>query len=186
MNEQHQEEMELDKARDRFITEIANNVHLYDITNSIGRLYGTIFFAEKPMTLDEMSESLGMSKTSMSTGVRALSEANMIEKAWEKGVRKDLYRTNPDWYKSFSTVFIKRWSQSAAKNHQALCDTKQKLQELSKNADSEEVKHKASLDLEKLRSAEAYYEWLNEVISLFETGEIFNIVPKRNEPSQKV
>lgn len=183
VNKAYSEHVKLNEARDRFITEIANNIHLYDLTDSIGRLYGTIFFADKPMTLDDMSESLGMSKTSMSTGVRSLAEANMVEKTWEKGVRKDLYRTEPDWYKSFSTVFIKRWSEATEMNYKALCETKGVLQELRSSPEAE-VKESAERDLEKIQAAEAYYEWLNEVIDLFETGKIFDIVPKKNIPSQ--
>lgn len=178
MNTENSDKEKLDKARERMITEIAGNIHLYDLTNSVGRLYGNIFFAEKPMTLDEMSESLGMSKTSMSTGVRALSEANMVEKTWRKGVRKDLYQTDPDWYKSFSTVFIKRWSEATEMNHKAICETKSVLQELLHSEDPV-IQQSASIDMEKVLAAEDYYAWLQEVIALFETGKIFEMVPKK-------
>ena len=62
----------LDKARERIIETIAQNIHLYGLTPSAGRQYGTMFFHDEPMTLDDMTEELGMSKTSMSTSVRAL------------------------------------------------------------------------------------------------------------------
>lgn len=171
--------IKLEKARNRFISEIAKNIHLYNITSSVGRLYGTVFFSDKPMTLDEMSESLGMSKTSMSTGIRALSDANMVEQVWEKGVRKDLYRTEEDWYKSFSTVFITRWRNSTEMNMSAIKDTKGLMNELYEETDSGHIRSEIDKDLEKLSKAEAYYDWLNEVIALFETGDIFNIVPKK-------
>lgn len=174
------EEAKLEQARDRFITEIAKNIHLYNINSSIGRLYGTVFFAEEPMTLDEMSDSLGMSKTSMSTGIRALTEANMVERVWEKGIRKDLYKTEDDWYKSFSTVFITRWRNSTEMNMNAIRETKEMLEELLEKSESETIKERASNDLQKLVEAEAYYEWLTDVIALFETGEIFDIIPKRS------
>ena len=84
---QQDEWNKLEEARDRFIQEISKNMYLYGITESIGRLYGTVFFAEEPMTLDEMSKELGMSKTSMSTGIRMLSESDMVERVWRKGVK---------------------------------------------------------------------------------------------------
>ncbi|WP_353626298.1 hypothetical protein [Bacillus sp. JCM 19041] len=46
-----------------------------------------------------------MSKTSMSTGIRQLAEANMAKKVWRKGVRKDLYTGEEDWYESFVAIF---------------------------------------------------------------------------------
>lgn len=170
---------QLKTARDRFISEVAKNIHLYDISHSVGRLYGTVFFSEDAMTLDDMGEALGMSKTSMSTGIRILVEANMAERVWEKGIRKDLYKTEDDWYKSFSNVFIDRWRDSTEKNMIAIQETKEMLKTLSEKTASEKIKTLIELDLNKLIHAEEYYKWLDDVISLFETGEIFDIVPKR-------
>ncbi len=172
----------LKKARDRFVSEVAKNIHLYDISHSVGRLYGTVFFSEDAMTLDEMSDALGMSKTSMSTGIRSLVEANMVERVWEKGIRKDLYKTEDDWYKSFSNVFINRWRNATEQNTIAIQETKEMLQELNDTTGSDHLKQLIKSDLTKLKQAEAYYTWLDDVISLFETGEIFDIVPKR-EPN---
>jgi len=183
MGSQEENRKDLDKlelARERFISEIAKNIHLYNITSSVGRLYGTVFFSEKPMTLDEMSESLGMSKTSMSTGIRALSEADMVGRVWEKGIRKDLYKTEDDWYKSFSNVFIKRWRNATELNMDAIKDSKNMMVELFNETNDQSIKEKVDHDLDKLREAEAYYQWLNDVVALFDTGEIYNIVPKKS------
>ncbi|WP_338324533.1 GbsR/MarR family transcriptional regulator [Anaerobacillus alkaliphilus] len=170
---------ELSKARDRFVSEIAKNIHLYGISQSVGRLYGTVFFSEEPMTLDEMSDELGMSKTSMSTGIRMLLDAQMVERVWEKGIRKDLYKTEEDWYRSFSNVFITRWRQATEQNMIAIQETKVMLESLNKKTTNEKIGELIELDLNKLTQAEAYYNWLDDVISLFETGEIFKIVPKQ-------
>lgn len=183
-NEKELKDMgELNKARERFISEIAKNIHLYGISQSVGRLYGTVFFSEDPMTLDEMSESLGMSKTSMSTGIRMLLEAQMVERVWEKGIRKDLYSTEEDWYRSFSNVFITRWRNATEQNMIAIQETKSMLNALEKETDTDKIKELIKLDLTKLSGAEAYYKWLDDVISLFETGEIFKIIPKQQPTS---
>lgn len=171
----------LEAARDRFISEIAKNIHLYDLSPSTGRLYGTVFFSEEPMTLDEMSEQMGMSKTSMSTGIRSLVDANMVERVWEKGIRKDLYKTENDWYKSFSTVFIKRWRQATEMNLEAIRETEDQLRKIYLDTTEDEIRQKVEIDLNKLTHAREYYEWLNEVIALFETGKIFDIVPTQEK-----
>lgn len=178
------EREKLHRARDRFISEIAKNIHLYNITPSAGRLYGTVFFSEEPMTLDEMSDALGMSKTSMSTGIRSLLEANMVERVWERGIRKDLYRTENDWYKSFSNVFINRWKNATELNKEAIEDTTKMLQEIIQETEFDEIRKRAEQDLAKLKDAEDYYDWLTKVIALFETGKIFEIVPKQGEKNE--
>lgn len=177
--------VKLEQARSKFISEIAKNIHLYNITSSVGRLYGTVFFSEKPMTLDEMSESLGMSKTSMSTGIRALSDANMVERVWEKGIRKDLYKTEDDWYKSFSNVFITRWRNATELNMEAIQESKSMMTELYNDTQDQSIKAKVTHDLEKLNEADAYYQWINEVVSLFDTGEIYDIIPKKSLKKHK-
>src|SRR5690625_7896401 len=89
-----------EETMEKHIQVIAKNMNLYGITSSVGRLYGVLYFADEPMTLDDMRDALVMSKTSMSTGVRALGDMKMVEPAYKKGVRKDLYRSEEEWYKS--------------------------------------------------------------------------------------
>ncbi|SER86328.1 GbsR/MarR family transcriptional regulator [Salisediminibacterium halotolerans] len=180
-----EEEALLEEAREPFITEIAKNIHLYNITSSAGRVYGNVFFSTSPMTLDDMSESVGMSKTSMSTCIRQLSEAHMVERVWEKGVRKDLYKTEDDWYKSFTEVFIDRWRHAVISNREAIAATKKRLEDLRNDAHYSETIKKVEHDLEKLRDAEEFYSWLNDVITLFETGAIHDIVPAEKEKPNK-
>src|SRR5699024_1518764 len=63
----------------QLIQVIGTGMSLYGITCSIGRLYGVLYFSDEPLTLDDMRDALEMSKTSMSTGVRTLSEMKMVE-----------------------------------------------------------------------------------------------------------
>lgn len=176
-----EEEAMLEAAREPFIAEIAKNIHLYNITSSAGRLYGKVFFSDEPMTLDDMSESVGMSKTSMSTCIRQLSEAHMVERVWEKGVRKDLYKTEDDWYKSFTEVFINRWRHAAMANREAIADTTERLKELRSEAEYGETVQNIDHDLNKLARAEEFYDWLSDVVALFETGAIYDIVPPKRK-----
>src|SRR5690606_16974628 len=97
------------KAQDRVTETLAKNMYLYGITMSTGLLYGTLLFQEKPMTLDEMGEALGMSKTTMSTGVRNLTELRMVDKIWLKGTRKDHYQVSDDWHQNFIDFFSLKW-----------------------------------------------------------------------------
>ncbi|WP_240374302.1 GbsR/MarR family transcriptional regulator [Bacillus piscicola] len=169
----------LDKTRHQFISTIAQNMDLYGITETNGRLYGTILFSEFPMTLDDMSQALAMSKTSMSTGVRSLTEAGMVTRVWEKGVRKDLYQTDDDWYKSFVSIFVNRWREAIDTNKKAAADALSELKMLYEETTDESLTDEIEKDRRTLERAINYYSWLDEVITLFETGDIFNLVPKK-------
>jgi DNA-binding transcriptional regulator GbsR (MarR family) len=168
----------LDKARERIIETIAHNIHLYGLTPSAGRQYGTMYFHNEPLTLDEMTEELGMSKTSMSTSVRALSDLKLVERAWKRGVRKDLYQVTDDWHQSFIDLFSIKWRRSVSLHSVAVRRSLAELVELVDDPEiNDEVKQEANADIEKLLYMRDYYEWLDRLVDAFEDHDIFNLVP---------
>jgi len=179
-------EEKLIKTRERLIQSIAENMDLYGITDSVGRLYGTLFFSDQPLTLDEMREALGMSKTSMSTGVRTLLDTNMVDKVWKRGARKDLYQAEEDWYKVFFDFFSIKWKRAIEINmheiHQSESEYFSLLNDLST---STKIKEQIQLDLKKLSHVKEYYIWLESLINVFESKRIFEFIPKPIENNQK-
>jgi DNA-binding transcriptional regulator GbsR (MarR family) len=177
----------LEKARERIIESIAQNIHLYGLTPSAGRQYGTMFFHNEPLTLDDMTEKLGMSKTSMSTSVRALSDLKLVERAWKRGVRKDLYQVTDDWYQSFIDLFSIKWRRAVSLHTVAVRRSLAELEELINDPEiSDELKMEAKADIEKLRYLRDYYEWLDRLVDAFEDRDIFNLVPINNTPKENI
>ena len=171
---------QLDQARERVIETIAQNMNLYGVSDSIGRLYGMLYFHDEPMTLDEMKEELGMSKTSMSTSVRSLLELKMVEKVWKKGIRKDLYQVEADWYQSFTDYFNIKWRYGISKNIMAIEKSLLELEGLASAEETEDkIREAAQADINKLKNALNYYDWLNRFVDCLESGKIFEIVPKK-------
>lgn len=169
----------LEHARQPFIQSLAETMDLYGVTPSIGRLYAILYFEDEPMTLDEMRESLGMSKTSMSTGVRKLTDINMVKKVWKKGVRKDLYEAEKNFYKTFVDFFCTKWQQEVNMNKEAVAKTQASLEALlDDDSVSEDVKFEVHRDLQKLKEAESYYSWLQELLNRCRNGDIYKWLPK--------
>ncbi|WP_188391388.1 GbsR/MarR family transcriptional regulator [Compostibacillus humi] len=171
--EKHEEIIE------KFIQVIAKNMNLYGITPSVGRLYGVLYFANEPMTLDDMRDALSMSKTSMSTGVRALADMKMVESTYKKGIRKDLYQSEEDWYKSFTSLFGIRWRKQTETNIEEAEETIEKLEKLRQATKDARLIEQIEQDLNKLHYAKNYYEWLMNFIKVVESGEIFKFIPKK-------
>lgn len=163
----------------KFIQVIAKNMNLYGITSSIGRLYGVLYFSDEPMTLDDMRDALEMSKTSMSTGVRTLSEMKMVEPTFRRGFRKDLYQSEEDWYKSFTSLFGNRWRQHTETNIEEAEEAIEDLERILERTTDEELKQTIRKDIERLHYAKNYYEWLMTFIRVVESGEIFKYIPKK-------
>lgn len=176
----------LERARARFIDSMAQNMNLYGITPSVGRLYGLLYYSEEPMTLDCMKDELGMSKTSMSTSVRQLQELNMVEKVWKKGTRKDLYQSVDDWYETFSDLFSIKWRAGITLNMTTIDKCLHEINELLTNEETSiEIKEAAQIDQQKLQYALDYYNWLNRFVDSIESKEIFEYIPKKKDQNDK-
>ncbi|MDQ0658025.1 GbsR/MarR family transcriptional regulator [Paenibacillus sp. W2I17] len=169
------------KIRKRVIEAIGRNMDLYGVTLSTGHLYGLLFFADKPMTLDDMGREMEMSKTSMSTGVRTLLDLKMVNKVWSKGSRKDLYEVEYDWHQTFTDYFAIKWRKAVESNLQILRKSIEELNRLVEGLDEQadaELIHILMEDKHKVLQAEAYYKWLDRLIDTMEDEEIYKLVPK--------
>ncbi|MFD2670710.1 GbsR/MarR family transcriptional regulator [Marinicrinis sediminis] len=177
-----EQQNKLEAARRRVIETVGKNMELYGVTLSVGYLYGEMFFKDHAVTLDEMGKIMGMSKTSMSTGMRTLMDLKMVNKVWEKGTRKDLYEVEWDWYQTFVDFFNVKWRKLAETNMHAV---KRSIREVEAILAAEETPEEAiphlQKDLLKMKEAVQYYRWLGKLIDTFEDGSIFEMIPK-DEP----
>ncbi|REK75629.1 GbsR/MarR family transcriptional regulator [Paenibacillus paeoniae] len=166
-------------TRRRVIESIGKNMDLYGITLSIGHLYGNMYFNQSPVTLDEMSHTMGMSKTSMSTGMRTLHDLKMINKVWGKGSRKDLYEVVPDWHQNFADFFSIKWRKALEQNMSALSRSMKEMDALiAEHSEDEAFLTLLTSDKSKIDEALNYYRWLDRLIDSFESGEIYQYFPK--------
>lgn len=125
--------------------EFSKTLEMFDLTPLEARLFAYLYLYEEPFTLDEMSEALGKSKTSMSTNVRTLSDLNLVTRVWKKGVRKDLYQANTQLFKSFMNSYINKWIDATIHQKDALEETNNSVErELSKGETPElqQLSHK--------------------------------------------
>lgn len=172
----------LHNARKRVIDSIGKNMDLYGVTLSIGHLYGHMYFNQQPVTLDEMSETMGMSKTSMSTGMRTLHDLKMISKVWSKGSRKDLYMVESDFHQNFADYFSIKWRKAVEQNMGAMKRAAKDIEELKQQyPDDAEFLTILEHDQQKISEALSYYRWLERLIDSLESGEIYNYIPKEED-----
>lgn len=91
------------------ILEFSKTIEHFELTPTEARLFAYLYLKQEALTLDQMSEDLGNSKTAMSNSVRFLESAHLIQKVWRKGVRKHLYMANKELYKSFIQSYKSKW-----------------------------------------------------------------------------
>ncbi len=69
------------------------------INRVAGQLYILLYLNENPLSLDEMTSRLKISKGHVSTNIRALERWQAVRRIWVKGSRKDFYQANTDTLK---------------------------------------------------------------------------------------
>lgn len=86
-------ELALDQAFDTFIQGAGkvSSALLGMINRAGGQIYALLFLNDEPLSLDEISARLGISKSNVSINIRLLEDYNLVRKVWVKGSRKDYY-----------------------------------------------------------------------------------------------
>ncbi|WP_246942692.1 GbsR/MarR family transcriptional regulator [Bacillus pinisoli] len=172
------DEQRLDEARDAIISAIAQTMVIYGVTPSVGRIYGVLYFATEPLSLDEIKDQVAMSKASVSHGIRELLETDMVTKVWKKGDRKDHYIAEKDFLRNFIHFLVKKIRQERNIIHKAYVQTKPLLEELAHSSKDQKVKDSAVKDLEYIDNLENYLKWTMQLANTMESGEIFKHFPK--------
>lgn len=128
-----------EEIRDNLMMEFSKTVESFGLSPVEARLFAYLYLSEEPLTLDDMGEALGKSKTSMSTSIRALSDLNLVTRVWKKGVRKDLYQANNQLFKTFMNSYINKWLDTTKHQKDTLEDNKHLIDEKKKKESSEEL-----------------------------------------------
>ncbi|WP_269410663.1 GbsR/MarR family transcriptional regulator [Lentibacillus daqui] len=169
-------------VKTQFIDKIADNMSSFGVSTSVGRVLGIIYMKRSPMTLDELSAETGMSKTRMSQVVREMIDLNIAERVFQKGVRKDLYQVEQDYYQTFVSLFTSTWRKAINKSKHFEQKLQGKLKDLQEDHPLTEADEQAVDEiLAEIREWMDYYDWIKRLTEFFESGEIFNHVPKNRQ-----
>ncbi|HCU24945.1 MAG TPA: hypothetical protein DF383_08005, partial [Deltaproteobacteria bacterium] len=100
----------LEKALDRFIESAGKiSANMLGMVNKVGgQIYALLFLSREPLSLDDISETLQVSKGNVSVNIRLLEEFKLVKKIWVKGSRRDFYEANRDYPREFLKGFFDR------------------------------------------------------------------------------
>jgi DNA-binding transcriptional regulator GbsR (MarR family) len=84
------------RARLDMIETCGRVAQVLGLARSTGQIYGLLYLSTQPMCLDEIADTLRISKGSSSIGTRQLLSWNAIRQVWVHGNRKDYFEVDPD------------------------------------------------------------------------------------------
>ena len=117
----------------------------------LGQLYALLYINEEPISMDEITDKLNVSKGNVSVNIKILEGWGAVKKVWVKGSRKNFYTANSDIWQIFrerlEEAFKKRMERTAG----SLDNIKEKISGMNT---SENAKEKHLLDFYKKRLEE--------------------------------
>lgn len=84
------------RAKREFVEMAGRFFQLLGLPRSTGQIYGLLYLSSVPLSLDDVSQLLSISKGSASTGTRHLLAWRAIKQVWVPGDRKDFFEAVPD------------------------------------------------------------------------------------------
>jgi DNA-binding transcriptional regulator GbsR (MarR family) len=137
-------------AREEVIEAMARSADVYGLKRSYGRLYGVLFFAEEPMSLDELAEESEYAKSTVSTAMGALERYHLVHRRSIPGEgKKAFFEAETDFWH----VFQEFLQQEVTREIQVMTRALDSAAETLEDADGDQ----AEADLQKVRKLRRVY-----------------------------
>lgn len=130
----------------------------------IGQIYAVLYLNDSPMCLDEIAESLAVSKASVSIGVRQLEGWRAVRKVWIKGDRKDFYEAETDFGAILRSGFLESLSKKVATAGEQLALVEASVKQAADEQEGEGRKHMENI-AKRLKSAKNFHGKINGLLN---------------------
>ena len=85
------------KDEQRFVEDVARLLTPWGVPPVAARLYGRLLLCPRPVSLDQITEDLGISKSSASVAARLLESYTLARRQSEPGTKRGLYAVADDY-----------------------------------------------------------------------------------------
>jgi DNA-binding transcriptional regulator GbsR (MarR family) len=99
----------MDRPHELFVDRMGQAAESDGLSPIAGRLFAILLFSDEPRSLDELADTLGVSKASFSTAARRLLERHIAERVSRPGDRRDFYELAPDFFAQIIRARTAHW-----------------------------------------------------------------------------
>ena len=128
----------------------------FGFSEVMGRLYGTLLLSPTPLSLDDLTELLKISKGSVSMNMRALERWGMAKEVWMRGDRKKYYEAEPELWAVIRNVLNGRERREVSVALHTLDENVSSLRAAESELTGEE-KELSDFYLERIDELEAFF-----------------------------
>ena len=150
---------EVERAREEVIEAMARSAEVYGAKRSYGRLFGILYFAGEPLSLDDLVEESGYAKSTVSTAMTTLERFHLVRRRSIPGEgKKAFFEAEDDFWYVFQQFLDGQVRREVQMMSRALEEAESRLAE----AEGE----RAERDLAQVRDLQSVYERSERLIDL--------------------
>lgn len=156
---------EIAGARETVIEAFEATAALYGVKRSCGRIYGLLYFADEPLSLDELAEQSGYAKSTVSTVASTLERYYLVHRRSRPGAGKRVfYEAQRDWWYALEQLFAREGAREVATMRRAI-----------ETAETALDKHDGQLppgERERFEELSAFYDGVETLVEVAERHSI--------------
>lgn len=95
--------MLLDEKKQAFVVQAGAAMEGMGMPRTVGRLFGLLLVAEEPLSLEDLSTLLQVSKPALSNSIKLYREVGLLRRITKPGDRRDYYEIAPGSFEEVTT-----------------------------------------------------------------------------------
>ena len=100
--------MNLPPLSQSFVLHFGEMGSRWGINRTVGQIYAVLFISAQPLTADDITDRLGVSRSNVSMGLKELSSWRLVRLSHQPGDRRDFYAAPDDVWAIFKTLAEER------------------------------------------------------------------------------
>ncbi len=143
------------------------------------RIFGLLYLADHPLSLEEIAEELSQSKSNVSLNMRVLVEWHLVRRRPVPGSRKDHYEAATDFFRAMQEIFERRFRWTVRQVLTAAADARAAAAAGPRATRGEATARAADWE-QRLAGLEAFFGLIDKGIGAFVSGAAFPAGKLRN------
>lgn len=156
----------LDAVQESTVAGLGRLAGFFGFSEVMGRLYGILLLSPEALSLDDLAESLRISKGSVSMNMRSLERWGMAKEVWVRGERKKYYQAESDLWTVIRNVLSGREMREVQLAVDVLGDSVNKLR-AAENELTPEEQQLADYVLERIGDLQSFFQLAEFALETF-------------------
>lgn len=157
---------DLHQIHDSMLDGLGQLADYFGFSKVMGQLYGTLLLSPKPLSLDDMTERLEISKASVSINMHTLEHLGMVRQVWVRGGngRRKYFEAETDFWQIITNVLSGREMRDVERAISVMDEHTKQLRN-TMGAMDEEQRQIAAVYIERMAKLQSLFRFAQTLIA---------------------